>query len=58
MIFLQINQMLLAIKASKKGKQAEILIKPSTIGIDRAPSGAIEKPVKYLINVFVDCCTS
>ncbi len=50
--------MLLAIKASKNGKQAEILIKPSTIGIDRAPSGAIEKPVKYLINVFVDCCTS
>ena len=38
MVSLQMNQMLLAIKASTNGKLAEILMKPSTIGTDRAPS--------------------
>ena len=42
---LQMNQMLLAIKASTNGKLAEILMKPSTIGTDRAPpSGPIDRP--------------
>ncbi len=44
MVSLQMNQMLLAIKASTNGKLAEILMKPSTIGTDRAPSGPIDKP--------------
>ena len=55
-VSLQMNQMLLAIKASTNGKLAEMFIKPSAIGTDKAPSGAIDRPVKYLINVFVDCC--
>lgn len=36
--------MLLAIKASKNGKLAEIFINPSAIGTDKAPSGPIDRP--------------